>query len=152
MRYSLSDYIATVSIPNNVKSVLGFTDPTLSFGGEGSYLGHISVSQRNDTWRTEGDNTGSWVHIKNLDRTGEVRISLNMLSPKTIQLTKLFNLYYNSDIVDEGVEITISNAASSIIVTCIDCYITRMPELDISDEPGTREWVFTCGKVVINQL
>lgn len=148
MKYSLADYIMTITIPEKLRGIYGFT--SISIGGEGSYLGNFSASQSNDTWSTKGDATGSWVHSKSLSRVGTASLTLNMLSPKIVELTKLFNFYFNSNVIDEGVQITISDANSRTVVDCTDCYITRIPVIDLSETPGDRNWSFTCGRIIFS--
>lgn len=148
MRYSLVDYILTISIPQKLRSVLGIT--TISIGGEGSYTDKFSFSMNNPTWQTSGDATGSWIHTKSLDRTGNATISLSMLSPQVVRLTRLFNLYFSSEMLDEGVTMTLSDASSNTVVTCNDCFITKLPDITIQDTPQQREWTFTCGQIIVN--
>lgn len=148
MRYSLVDYVLTIAIPKNLRSALGLT--TISVGGEGSYLDNFMISSRENAWETIGDTTGSWVHAKSYNRTGTASLTLNMLSTQVSQLTTLFNLYFTSSAVDEGVEITLSDATSNTVVTCIDCYVQRVPDLNIQSTAGSRTWQFTCGKIVHN--
>lgn len=152
MKYSLVDYILTIEMDSNVQRTLGFENPTISIGGEGSYLDTITIEQTQDTWDTSGDATGGWIHRKSLNRVGTAALSLNMLSPRVAQLTKLFNLYFtHPDIADSGLTLTLANAKSTIVATCIDAYITKIPSLTFSEQPGTRTWTFTAGKVTIDQ-
>lgn len=148
MRYSLVDYVLTISIPQKLRTALGIT--TISVGGEGSYLDNFNIEQRNDTWETTGDNTGSWIHTKSYNRVGDASLTLNMLSEQVTQLTRLFNIYFSSEQLDEGVTITLSDASSNTVVTCIDCYVKKIPGLSIQASPGTRTWQFTCGQIIFN--
>ena len=150
MRYALSDYIMTITIPRNIRDAASLA-PTLSIGGEGSFVGSISVSQTTLTWQTTGDATGSWVHRKHLSRVGTASLSLNMVSSSIVKLTKVFNLYFDTNIADEGIDIVVSSADSKIVATCTDCYIQKVPDISFTEEPGTREWQFTCGIVNISQ-
>jgi len=148
MRYSLADYVLTISIPQKLRTALGIT--TISVGGEGSYLDNFSFSMRKDTWETQGDDTGGWIHTKSYNRIGDASLTLNMLSEQVVQLTRLFNIYFSSEQLDEGVTITLSDASSNTVVTCNDCYVKRIPDLSIQASPGTRTWQFTCGQIIFN--
>lgn len=151
MRYSLADYILEITLPNSIKAILGLSDDTISIGGEGSYLDSIGFSLNNNLWETQGDNTGSYIHIKNLDRTGTASLSMNMMSPKVIQLTTILSTYYNNDSDDDALTITLSNADSTLVITAESCYLTKLPDINLSNEPGNRTWNFTCGKIDIVQ-
>lgn len=148
MKYSLVDYVLTISIPQKLRSALGLT--TISIGGEGTYLDSFSFSMNSDTWSINGDNTGSYIHTKSLNRTGSSELVLNQLAPKVIQLTRLFNLYFSSDVIDEGVTMTLSDADSNTVVTCSDCFIKKLPNIEIQGTPAPRRWTFNCGKIVVN--
>ena len=90
-RYCLANYILTADIPVDI----GFGSQSVSIGGEGSYLDTITVHLNNSLFSTQGDNTGAWVHIKNLDKTGTVTISINQMSDKIASFKALMNIYRN---------------------------------------------------------
>lgn len=147
MKYALTNYILTLKFKRALAEAIGIE--TLSIGGEGSYLDNFSFSLNGTLWSTKADATGSWVHKKSLDRSGKCGISMNMLSPQITTLTRLFNLYFSPESSDESLTITLSDAASNVVVTCEDCLLTSLPDLTISETPGNRNWEFTCGKIVI---
>ena len=151
MRYSLADYILEIKLPESLTLALGLDDESISIGGEGSYLGNISIEHNSDLWSTSGDSTGSWIHIKNLDRSGTASLTINMLSPKSVQLTTILNLYYNINHDDEPMTLTLSDQNSTIVVTCISCHLRKLPAISFDNEPGTRNWVFTCGQIDVIQ-
>lgn len=152
MKYSLADYILEITLPESLSTGLGLDNNTISIGGEGSYLDNITMSLNSDLWSTNGDHTGGFIHVKNLDRTGTASLNINMLSPKNAQLTTVLNRYYNSDSSDEEINLTLSNVReSNVVVTCNSCYLTKIPALSIDTEPGARTWTFTCGEIIITQ-
>lgn len=148
MKYSLLDYVLTISLPTKLRTALGIT--TISVGGEGSYLDNFTFAMATNTWAVKGDATGSWIHEKSNDRTGTASITLNMMSPQIMVLTRLFNTYFTADNVAEGVTITLSDAASNTVVTCNDCFVQKLPDLTIKASPDTREWNFVCGQIILN--
>ena len=99
-KYSLADYQLTIGIPQSVAQRLGLRDEegnlltSFVIGGpgennEGSFIGQIVATRSNNLWETEGDATGSWVHNKNLNRTGTIELQIRQISDKVIELSQL---------------------------------------------------------------
>ena len=142
-RYCLANYILTADIPEDI----GFGTQSVSIGGEGSYLDSISIDLNEDMFSTQGDNTGSWVHIKNLNRTGKVTISIKQVSDKIAIFKSLVNVYMNVDSEASGMTLTLRNTLNNTVAICEDCVITKIPEQSFSSEPGTQSWTFNAGKI-----
>lgn len=147
-RYSLANYILTVTIPTELAGTFGAN--TLTVGGEGSYLDSMQVSLSQNLWSTEGDSTGSWVHNKNLDRTGTCQITLSMLSDKVARFITLCNLYYAADSDYSGLTLELSSSDGTTIATCNDCYITKIPDQQFQSTAQRQTWEFTCGRITIH--
>lgn len=164
-RYALSDYILNITLPNNqaILSRCGFDENNLSFSiggpgligsnigfGYGSFIGEIEVSRSNKLWSTSGDATGSWVHNKNLDRTGSVRVSINQISDQILLLVQICNAYELVQDAVGGFKITITDASNSnnIIATAHDCYIEQIPSIKFGDTAANRDFVFTSGSII----
>ena len=166
-RYSLADYQITVTIPrpasgtnSGYEAILqraglsAGTSITIGGSGEGegkygSYLGSINVTRNTNLWTTEGDPTGSWVHNKNLDKTGTVAVEITQVSDQIIQLTYLCNAYESVSDAVEGLHLEIKNTASGEkIVDAIDCYIQKVPDLPLQDTAQKMTFTFTCGRVI----
>ena len=146
MRYSLSRYILTIAIP----AKLGFGSKTLSVGGEASYLDSITISFNNALWSTTGDATGSWVHTKNLDRTGTVTVSLSQLANNVSQFKTLCSTYFNAESDYDGLTLTLKDIDGNEIASCEDCYITKIPDQGFQSTAQQQSWTFTCGKITFN--
>lgn len=158
MRYSLTDYILSVKVPDELRDVFltsssETTDESanrISIGGDGSYLGNIKTSGSTQ-WDTQGDATGSWVHNKNKSKVGTLSVEINQLSDVVLKLTRLIETYYSADTVTSGLTLTISKATgagnSIDVCTCIDCYITKQPDGGWSDKADNMNFEFTCGKI-----
>lgn len=147
-RYSLAKYILTVSIPDNL--VAEFGDRSVSIGGEGSYTDSITITRSVETWTTEGDSTGSYVHNQNLNKTGTAEVSLNQLSPQIAKFKTLCNLYSNADAEYDGLTLELSDTAGNVIATCNDCLINKIPDQQFQATAQNQSWVFTCGQIIIN--
>lgn len=144
-KYSLANY--SIDIQSNdptINSILG----RLRIGGEGSAIGQISVELDNDMWSTEAYPTGAWVHNKNLSRVGKVTIQMNQLSSYEAKLRQLYNIYYGGDYA--GVTLTVydnSTGSRNKVVSCVDCYLTKIPSLILQETAQQDDWIFTCGEV-----
>lgn len=157
-RYSLTDYILSVKVPDELRDVFLGTDDTIdaksniiSIGGDNSYTGSISIQNNPQMFTTEGDVTGSWVHNKSKNQTGTIHISINQVSDKVLQLVRLYQTYYASDTITEGLTLTVSKATGNgnqeSVCVGTDCYIQQRPDVSYGDTASTQEWVFTCGRV-----
>jgi hypothetical protein len=145
--YSLASYILTIQIPDEV--ALKFGTNTISIGGQGSYVGSISLANSKDTFSTVGDDTGGWIHNKSLDRTGSATISLNQLAESVGQLIRLFNIYFNLDDV-EGLTLTLTSSAGKLIATGTDSLVTRIPNQDFNSTASEQSWTLTIGQLIFN--
>lgn len=158
MRYSLTDYILSVKIPDELLDVFA-TDTNdleessnhITIGGDGSYVGTIKVSMNKEQWTTEGDATGGYVHSKSKDKTGKVTVELNMLTDVVLKLTRLIETYDSSDTITNGLTLTVSKATSSgnsvEICNCVDCYLVKHPDGDWEDSAKNMSFDFTCGRI-----
>lgn len=165
-RYSLALVSAVITFPGASKPV--------RFGGQGSMIGSITLSRKNDRFSSEGDATGGFVINETLDKTGTCVISIKQFAPLVSTLTNLFNKYdnaysnYESAVIvpNEGeVEATsafysdFSEDSTSIelyyngklIGRASYCYL-NMPELTMEEENGSRDFTFECGSVDFDML
>lgn len=157
-RYSLSDYVLSVKVPEDLREVFSSddleSDNYISIGGDGSYIGSITISRTSNLWTTNADHTGSWVHNKNKDKTGSVAVNIQQVSDKVNLLIRLYETYYSSDTITEGLTITINKAVGggnqTSIATCTDCYIQSIPSQAFGGESAEQTWTFTCGKIDFN--
>lgn len=142
-RYCLTNYILTADIPEDI----GFGSQTVSIGGEGSYLDSITISMNVNMFETQGDNTGSWVHVKNLNRTGTVQISIKQVSDKVATFKALMNVYSKVDIESSGMTLTLRDMSNNTIAICEDCVIQKTPDQVFANEPATQTWTFNVGRI-----
>ena len=153
MNYSLADYILSITIPEKLAQELSFETPTFTVGGEGSYLSTVSFALTSDLFSTEGDYTGSWVHNKNLNKVGTCKITINMLSEKTAIFRKICNIFYQASTVAvnrdfKGCTLSLVDNYGNEIVTALDCYFKKIPELSLQSTAQNQDWELTCGSVV----
>lgn len=150
-RYSLADHLVKVTLPANV--IVGGVNiggMVLEFGGPGnnkqtgSFTGEISVERSSDTWTTEGDPTGSWVHNKNLNKTGTVSLQLRQVADDVIRLQMLAQVFENNDF--PGCNIEVFNG-SDTVARAEDCYISRVPSQVFGDTAAMQTWSWTAGRI-----
>lgn len=146
-RYSLSNYILTITIPTSLANALGIN--TIQIGGEGSYLNSISISLNSNMFETETDYTGSWVHNKNLNLSGTCEIQLNQLSPNIERFKQLCNIYRSSELYD-GLDMVLQDLSGNTIATITDSLITKIPEQTFANTAAMQSWSFTCGQIKFN--
>lgn len=144
-RYSLADYSITVKLPSNLAAEFGVE--TISVGGENSYTSSISVAMNSSLWSTSGDNTGSFVHTKNLDRTGTCSVSLNQMSTQVAKFIRLCNIFYRTTEEYDGLTITVNSSQNIPVCICDDCYINKIPDQSFGNTPSDQTWQFTCGRI-----
>ena len=160
-RYALADYQLVISLPEqlNNSSLLQrsglTTDKPFVIGGpgetgiEGSYVGQITVKRNKELWTTEGDATGSWVHSKNLDRTGEIDVDITQVSDQVIVLAYLCDAFETIQEAIGGLNIQVLNAATQeTVAEAVDCYIKKIPDHAFKDTADKLTWTFTCGRVM----
>ena len=156
-RYSLADHTVVVTMPTitNIPGLDSISGKQLYFGGpgqnnlDGSFMGSISVSRANDTWSTEGDSTGSWVHNKNLNRTGSVQMTIRQVSDDIIYLMMIAQMFENYHI-SQGMDIEIFNGDLTV-ARAEDCYLTKIPDQIYGESAATQDWVWTSGRVTFPQ-
>lgn len=142
-RYCLANYILTVDIPADI----GFGTQSVSIGGEGSYTDTITVSMSQAMFQTQGDSTGSWVHVKNLDQTGQIQVAIRQVSDKIATFKALMNVYRNLDSEAPGMTLTLRDTLNNTICIAEDCVIDKVPDQAFGNEPGSQTWNFLCGRI-----
>lgn len=161
-RYSLTDYILSVKVPNELREIFleNSTDESqniISIGGDNSYVGEIQIGEpKKAQWSVEGDDTGSYVANKSKNRTADISVQLNQVSDKINLLTRLFETYYDADTITEGLTLTITKATSSgnqqVVATGSDCYLTTRPAKVMGSTATNQTWTFSCGRVTTSGL
>lgn len=159
--YSLADHQLTIGLSQSVAAQLGLRDSSgnlltnFTIGGpgennEGSFVGQITASRNKELFTTTGDATGSWVHDKNLDRTGHIRVDITQISDDVITLVQLCQIFESVQSRMPGLELTINSVASGTtpMVTGRDCYISKLPDLPLGETASRLSWDFTCGQVI----
>lgn len=142
-RYCLANYILTADIPTDI----GFGTQSVSIGGEGSYTDTITVSMSQAMFQTQGDSTGSWVHVKSLDQTGQIQVTIKQVSDKIATFKALMNVYRNLDSEASGMTLTLRDTLNNTICIAEDCVIDKVPDQAFGNEPGTQTWNFLCGRI-----
>lgn len=161
-QYSLADYQLTIGLTDNLAQRLGLRDSSgnlltnFTIGGpgedgQGSFVGQIVISRAENLMTTEGDATGSWVHNKNLNRTGTITLEITQISDQIITLIQLCQIIESIQSNMPGLELTVSSAASEVATTMVtghDSYIQKLPDITLADAAGRLSWVFTCGQII----
>ena len=161
-QYSLADYQLTIGLSDNIAQRLGLRDAygnlltNFSIGGpgedgQGSFVGQIVVNRVQDLFTTTGDPTGSWVHDKNLNRTGTIAIDITQISDDIITLVQLCQIFESVQTNMPGLELTINSVASETATTMVtgkDCYIQKLPEFTLGETASRLTWTFTCGQII----
>lgn len=164
-RYALADYQLTIGIPSSIAQQLNLRDEygnlltNYTIGGpgqngEGSFVGQISASRTVDTISTEGDNTGSWVHNVNKNKTGTIELRINQISDDVIKLSQLTQIYESIQESVPGLTLTINSSSSeetTPIVTGNDSFIRKQPDLAFAANAQDLVWMFNCGQVLFFQ-
>ena len=155
--YSLADYELSVSIP----AIGDLPAETFRIGGpgdtgNGSCTGQIVVSRNQNLFETEGDPTGSWVHNKNLNRTGTITVDIRQVSNyivKFILTCQAFEAYQHRT---GGMTIQLipafTNEANQPIMTAIDCFFQKVPDQVMGPSAQTQSWIITCGKITYSPV
>ena len=144
-RYALVNYILSIDIPDDVASDFGTS--SIQIGGEGSYLNQISIGLKSDLYATQGDNTGSWVHVKNLDKTGTVEIQIKQVSDAIARFKALCNIYYSLSTEADGLTLTLRDLNNNTIAICNDCVLNKIPDQTFGNEPENQTWTFNAGSI-----
>ena len=160
-RYALADYQLTVKVSSNI-NIPGISGESFTIGGpastsynsegsQGGYIGDITISRKASMWTTDSDYTGGYVHVKNLDRTGTAKVSLNQLSDNIIRLNTIFSLCEaRGTSENEAITLIVTNSATNkVVATCTDCRIVKQPDQVFANSPTMQAWEFTCGIVDI---
>lgn len=152
--YSLADYTLKIDFPAAVAAKLGgYLDGTgLTIGGpgesrEGSFLGQIRIRRNTDTWSTQADPTGSWVHSKTLDRTGTVELNIREVSDTILKLIYICQIYEDDLTGLDGMTITIFNGTRTV-ATANDCMITKVADQEHGETAVEQSWAWTAGQIM----
>lgn len=150
--YALSDYILTITLPKvGDLEAETFTVGGPGDNGEGSCVGTIVVSRNQNLFETEGDPTGSWVHNKNLNKTGTISIDIRQVSNYIIHFIQICNAYETVQTNTPGMSVTLTpafnNDSNTPLLTAISCFFQKVPDQAFAATAGNQSWVITCGKI-----
>ena len=150
-RYSLADHTVKITFPDNLTvGGVNIGGTVLKIGGPGdnntggSFTGEITVSRSTDTWSTEGDATGSWVHNKSLNRTGSVSMQIRQISDDVIRLKMLSQVFETGDFPGCKIEVF---SITDTVARAEDCYITKIPDQVYGENAAMQTWNWTAGRV-----
>lgn len=145
MKYSLANYILSIQ-PNDTTLRTMFSN--VSIGGEGSATDTITISLENQIWKTDSFATGAWVHNKNLSRVGTAQISISQLSDNVAKFKQMCNIFYNGEY--DGFTLSLVDNTGNKVCTCVDCYLTKIPDQEFKETAQTQSWTFTCGEITFD--
>lgn len=148
MKYSLSKYILTITIPATVAAQFGAS--TISVGGVGSMTESISIEYANDQWTLTGDATGGHIFNKSNDRTGTVQISLSQLSERVAQFKTLCNIYYQSEEIEDGLTLELRSLSGEMVATCDDCMVRKIPGQGFAAQAAMQTWELLAGVITFH--
>lgn len=157
-RYSLADYTVKIVFPENLTSggvAIGQKIATIGgpgeVGDEGSFVGEIKIERKTEAWTIEADNTGSWVHNQNLDRTGTVTLNIRQISDDVIMLSMLAAAYEaKANRLVQGLTITVLIGDTEVAVAD-DCYISKIPTFTFGAKAEEQTWSFNAGRITFKQ-
>jgi len=148
MVYSLSNYKLAIQLPEEFAAKVGLeNNNTISIGGEGSYLDTLSYSYNSDMYSTKADATGSYVHDKNLDKSGTITINIHQMSPQIALFIKIVNLYYQSGNDYEGLQLSLKDLMGQEVMAAESCFFTKIPDQSFGQESDNQSWNITSGRI-----
>lgn len=148
--YSLADYILTLGIDSaELRTLLGLSSTSVSIGGEGQYMGSVTVAYSTDQWTTKADATGAWIHSKSYDQSGTFTVSINQMSPAVIRFIGIVAAYYSSNEIRDGFTLTLKKAGNNETFNVVgeDCRIRKNADQRFDTEAQDQEWVFNAGRI-----
>lgn len=147
-RYCLASYILTAEIPNDIGFGIQSVSIGGNIGGEGSYLNSVTIHMEKEMFTTQADDTGSWVHVKSLNRSGTIEVSIKQVSDKIAIFKALVNAYANLNFEADGMTLTLRDALGNTICVANDCLLQKIPDQAFASEPDNQSWTFTCGQII----
>ena len=150
--YSLADYILTLKVSDaTLRNQLGLSSNEIQVGGEGQFLGKITVKYNTPQWKVQADATGAWVHSRSFDQSGTVTVNINQMSDAVIRFIRICTAYYSSNDVRAGFSLSITKASDmSFAANAEDCRISQIPNQDFDKEAGAQDWEFVSGRIMLN--
>ena len=150
--YSLADYALVLKVEDTaLQAALGLSTDTVRIGGEGQFMGKITVKFTTPQWSTKADATGAWVHSRSFDQSGEVNVSINQMSDAVIRFIRIVEAYYSSIDIRAGFTLTISKTSDvSFSVACEDCRVVKIPDQVHDKEAQEQEWAINSGRIIVN--
>lgn len=97
-------------------------------------------------WAYRAGRNGAGVRVKNLDRSGQVSVTLTAESPLNAVLSAAV-------LVDDASEvyvgtILVRDLNGSTLFTCTGAFLQGMPQLEFGTEAGNRTWTWLVNEIV----
>lgn len=146
-QYSLLDYSISVTLKESLDTTTG-TVLNIPIGGVGKYLGSISIAKETENISKAVDATGAGVYSYTHNHSGTITVEISQLSDAVREI--LANIHAKYSGVSAGapalyksaiLDITISKSNDQVIVAT-NCMLTKMPDLTLEAEAGTRTFEF----------
>lgn len=146
-QYSLLDYSVSVTLKESLDAATG-TVLNIPIGGVGKYLGSISIAKETENISKAVDATGAGVYSYTHNHSGTITVEISQLSDAVREI--LANIHAKYSGVSAGapalyksaiLDITISKSNDPVIVAT-NCMLTKMPDLTLEAEAGTRTFEF----------
>ena len=151
--YSLADYILTLTVNSTVlRNKLGLSANNFTIGGEGQFMGKLTVSFETNQWTTSADATGAWVHSKSFDQHGTISLDINQMSDSVIRFIGIVSAYYSDTNINDGFTLSVQKAGETgtFAIAAEDCRIQKIADQEFGNEAAEQSWVFTCGRILMN--
>jgi hypothetical protein len=155
-QYSLLDYNLSVLLKESTDVLTG-TLINIPIGGLGKYLGSITVTKDTANISKTVDATGAGVFSYTHDHSGTISIEISQLSDAVSSI--LSNIHEKYTGLSEGtskyksaiLDITIKKGNSDVI-SATNCMLTKMPDLTLEAEAGSRTFEFLAMEIKEHSL
>lgn len=156
-QYSLLDYSVSVTLKESVDVDTG-TVLNIPIGGVGKYLGSISIAKEVENISKAVDATGAGVYSYTHNHSGTVTVEISQLSDAVREILASVHAKYSGVSKEQPalykkavLDITISKGNDPVIVAT-NCMLTKMPDLTLEAEAGTRTFEFLAMEIKEEQL
>ena len=106
----------------------------------------INVAPSADNFTKSVGASGEVSRAEMADRTGQVTLTLQQTSPSNDFLTDLY--IQDRQTLAETVTFLLKDENGTTKIEAEDCWVQRIPDVEMAQEVGTREWTLDLGDMV----
>lgn len=108
---------------------------------------YIAAARNEDAFKIQVGSGGTVARTRNPNKSGRITFTLQQTSPSNDQLSAIAA---DDEATGKGVgALLIKDLLGRTVVEAPNAWIVKLPDVEFSNEAGTRQWVLECDQLIM---